>query len=258
MRHFSTVMSVTSIYLLHKFRKPNWCNVFHALLLNAFLSRIHALIILNSERGHRNRSPTTPEPPGIRRQADQAAAAATADLEMYSVDFTFPAVVCISVSPPPPTHPASHTASGAHRLFPPSHVRYRLCAGFAGAPTTTSANYPTPVRASTVCGYGQLRPDPRMPFQAFLGFAGKPSASRGCEDKLSLVGRCTQRRQRTGRARARHRQAGAERHYPHASAVRIFLPSTRLGDLLCCRTFRHEGLTVVRDEVFKADGGVSG
>ena len=30
------------------------------------------------------------------------------------------------------------------------------------------------------------------------------------------------------------------------------------GILLCCRTFRHEGLTVVRDELLKADVGVSG
>ena len=40
-------------------------------------------IILNSERGHRNRSPRTPEPPCIRPRADRAAAAATADLELY-------------------------------------------------------------------------------------------------------------------------------------------------------------------------------
>ena len=68
-----------------------------------------------------------------------------------------------------------------------------------------------------------------MPFQAFLGLQVSRRLSETCKDELSFVGRCTQRRERTGRPRARHRQAGAERHYPHASAVRIFFPSTVLG-----------------------------
>jgi len=35
-------------------------------------------------------------------------------------------------------------------------------------------------------------------------------------------------------------------------------PWTCVGNLLCCRTLRHERLTVVCDELFKADGGTSG
>ena len=96
-----------------------------------------------------------------------------------------------------------------------------------------------------------------MPFQAFRVLQACRRLAEGCEDELSLVGGVH------SAANAPVVRAPDIGKQAPSGAIRIrrlsgLLAVDEAGNLLCCRTFRHEGLTVVRDEFFKADGGVSG